>query len=423
MIQRIRANTTEFVSVEAWRATLAEFIATLLFVFVGAGSVVASGSLTDGELNAARLVAIALTHGLAIALLVYATANLSGGHINPAVTLAAALTRKIGLDKASMYIVAQLAGAVAGAYLLMLAVPNAVEGNLGAHALASDVTVGMGIVMEIVLTFVLVFVVFATAIDPKGMGRLAPLAIGLAVLVSHFVAVAFTGASMNPARSLGPAVAAGVWSDHWVYWVGPLIGGAIASLLYQFMFITRTVEEQPRLALTETQSELRSPSAPRELKEVEILKNLSNEQIKEVASLGQRSHVLADTMLATPRETTDTLFIVLSGQAELSAHSDHGEMPVRVLGPGESFPLVVFFSSEPRTTSIMAITEMDLLAIPQAALLRLCTENPEIGMGVYGAIAEVLGNRYRQILVNATTSAERLRLELVNLESRSFWPF
>ena len=97
----------------------------------------------------------------------------------------------------------------------------------------------MGLLMEIVVTFALVFVIFATAVDPGGMGNLAPLAIGLAVLVDHILAVPITGASMNPARSFGPALVAGEWGDQWIYWVGPLIGGAVAGLVYQFAFMNR----------------------------------------------------------------------------------------------------------------------------------------------------------------------------------------
>jgi len=96
---------------------------------------------------------------------------------------------------------------------------------------------GGGVLVEAVLTFVLVFTVFATAIDPRGMGNLAPLAIGLAVLVDHFVGVPLTGASMNPARSFGPALVADVWDNHWVYWVGPLAGGGIAALAYYLTFM------------------------------------------------------------------------------------------------------------------------------------------------------------------------------------------
>ena len=224
----------------AWRDTFAEFIATLLFIFLGAGTVVVTGGLMKEGLTAARLVAIALAHGLTITLLVAATAKVSGGHINPAVTLGALVTGKINLGKAVMYVVAQLVGAVVGAVLLKMVIPAAAQGKLGAHGLGLNITAGGGLLAEIVLTFALVFVVFATAMDPKGLGHLAPAAIGLTVLVDHLVGVPITGASMNPARSFGPALVAGAWDNHWIYWVGPLVGGALAAVVYEFVFLRRT---------------------------------------------------------------------------------------------------------------------------------------------------------------------------------------
>ncbi|MEE8301909.1 MAG: MIP family channel protein [Candidatus Tectomicrobia bacterium] len=235
----LETSRREFTSLEAWRSTLAEFIATLLFVFLGAGSVIVSGGLPNGDLDPARLVAIALAHGVAIAFLVYATANISGGHLNPAVTFAALLTKKISAARGLMFVVAQLGGAVVGALLLLATIPGAADTNLGAHALGPDVSVGMGLLMEIVITFALVFVIFATAVDPRGMGNLAPLAIGLTVLADHLLAVPITGASMNPARSFGPALVSGEWAGHWLYWAGPLLGGALAGLVYQIAFINR----------------------------------------------------------------------------------------------------------------------------------------------------------------------------------------
>lgn len=226
----------DLTSVDAWRDALAEFFATGLFVFVGAGAVVASGIASGGDLDAARLVAIALGHGLAIALLVYATAHISGGHLNPAVTLAAVVTRKIGMAKGGMYVVAQLAGAVLAALLLVYVMPDASEGNLGAHALGGGVSAGMGFTLELVLTFLLVFVVFSAAMDKRGAGALGPLAVGLAIVVIHLVAVPLTGAGVNPARSFGPAVASGTWADHWIYWIAPLAGGVLAAGVYQALF-------------------------------------------------------------------------------------------------------------------------------------------------------------------------------------------
>ncbi len=231
--------TQELSSPGTWRATLAEFIATLLFIFLGAGTVVVTGGIMNEGLTSARLVAIAFAHGLAIAILVAATAKISGGHINPAVTFGALVTGKISLTKAVMYVVAQLVGAVVGAWLLTGVIPAAAQSGLGAHGLGPNITVGGGLVAEIVLTFALVFVIFAVAMDPKGLGHLAPPAIGFTVLVDHLAGVPITGASMNPARSFGPALVAGLWGNHWIYWIGPLIGGALAALIYEFIFLRR----------------------------------------------------------------------------------------------------------------------------------------------------------------------------------------
>ena len=219
------------------RAYFAEFIATLLFVFLGAGTVVVTGEILGEELTAARLVAIALAHGFAITLLVTATAKISGGHLNPAVTFAAWVTKKISLAVGIGYVLAQLLGGVLGALLLKAALPFFAEGNLGAHGLGAGVQISEGLLVEIILTFGLVLVVFLTALDPKTSSTLAPAAIGLAVLVDHLFGVPITGASMNPARSFGPALVAGIWANHWIYWVGPILGALLAALVWKF-FLT-----------------------------------------------------------------------------------------------------------------------------------------------------------------------------------------
>ena len=224
---------------DAWRAAAVELLATFIFVFIAAGVVVSLGIIlgTGGVLTAGNLVAIALANGMTIAMLVASTARISGGHFNPAVTFSIVLTRKMGAAKGGMYVVAQLSGAILGAFLLKAIIPDAQEGVLGSHALGVGISGGAGLVTEMVLTFILVFVIFATAIDRRGPGNLAPLAIGMAVAVGLFVGVPLTGASMNPARTFGPALAAGEWADHWVYWIGPLAGGAIAALVYEHIFL------------------------------------------------------------------------------------------------------------------------------------------------------------------------------------------
>ena len=202
---------------------------------------VVTGALTSEELTSARLIAIAICHGLAIAFLVMATAHISGGHLNPAVTLGIMLSRNIRPVRGLMYIIAQLIGAVGGAFLLCLILPT--EGSLGSHALGEGISVQAGVLMEATLTFILVFVVFATAIDRRGLGQIAPLAIGFAVLVDHLVGVPLTGASMNPARSFGPALVSGEWVNHWVYWVGPLAGGLVAASIYRWVFMPRNADQ------------------------------------------------------------------------------------------------------------------------------------------------------------------------------------
>ncbi len=232
--------TAEDLGEKTWRAVLAEFIATLLFVFIGAGSVVTvTGVLGLDNLDAAALTAIALAHGFAIAVLVAGTAKLSGGHINPAVTFGAVITGRMKLGPGVLYVAAQLLGAVVAALLLQAVIVESFEGSLGAHslnaeALSSD---GAGFVVELILTFVLVFTVFAVAIDQRGMANLAPIVIGLAVLIDHFVGVPLTGASMNPARSFGPALVSDTWDNHWVYWAGPLAGGGLAAVVYYFVYL------------------------------------------------------------------------------------------------------------------------------------------------------------------------------------------
>lgn len=247
-------------TLKTWRAVAAEFIATGLFVFLVTGAIVAANALTTLEFvqstpvpGVGFIIAIALTAGLSFALLVAATAKISGGHINPAVTFAAAATGKMKISTGVLYILAQLAAAILGSLLLKLVIAGPVEGNLGATTISVfepavgggllDDAVGNGagaaLLVEAVLTFVLVFVVFATAFDRKGMAHLAPIAIGLAIVVDHFVGIPLTGASMNPARSFGPAVVADVWDDQWIYWFGPLIGAAVAALVYEFVFMDR----------------------------------------------------------------------------------------------------------------------------------------------------------------------------------------
>ena len=168
------------------RAALAEFLGTGLLVFFGSGAVVVTGDLGEGELTPARLLTIALAFGFAVAVVVAAMGRLSGAHINPAVTVAVLITGHVSPMRGLLYIAGQLGGAAIGALLIVAVVPGD-GGSLGATSLGADVSSGAGLLAESILTFALVFVIFGTAVDPKGPTSLAPIAIGLTVAVDIMI--------------------------------------------------------------------------------------------------------------------------------------------------------------------------------------------------------------------------------------------
>nr|ACB71282.1 tonoplast intrinsic protein [Tamarix hispida] len=222
---------------DALRAALAEFISVLIFVFAGEGSGMAFNKLTDdGSATPAGLVAAALAHGFALFVAVSVGANISGGHVNPAVTFGAFIGGHISLLRSILYWIAQCLGSVVACLLLKFATGGL---TTSAFALSSDVTVWNALVLEIVMTFGLVYTVYATAVDPKkgNIGIIAPMAIGFIVGANILVGGAFDGASMNPAVSFGPAVVSWSWDDPWVYWLGPFLGAGIAALIYELFFI------------------------------------------------------------------------------------------------------------------------------------------------------------------------------------------
>lgn len=219
------------------KAYVAEFISTLLFVFAGVGSAIAYNKLTtDAALDPSGLVAVAICHGFALFVAVSIAANISGGHVNPAVTFGLALGGQITVLTGLFYWIAQLLGAIVGSYLLKV-----VTGGMAVpiHSVAAGVGAAEGVVMEIIITFALVYTVYATAADPKkgSLGTIAPIAIGFIVGANILAAGPFSGGSMNPARSFGPAVASGNFAGIWIYWVGPLVGGGLAGLIYSNVFM------------------------------------------------------------------------------------------------------------------------------------------------------------------------------------------
>jgi MIP family channel proteins len=222
------------------KASLAEGIATALFVFMGVGSVFAM--LATAPDLGGGIVIVAGAFGLSISLLAAGIGPISGGHINPAITFAMLITGRISIPKGVMYIIAQLLGAAIGMLLLKAflsaeafdVIPPA-GGNNVSQAVANNLA---AVGVEALITFFLVWTVFATAVSPKGNTIIAPLVIGFAVFVIHLVAIPLTGTGANPARTFGPALVQGDWDDHWVYWVGPLLGAALAGLSYWTLYLS-----------------------------------------------------------------------------------------------------------------------------------------------------------------------------------------
>jgi aquaporin TIP len=212
------------------RRASAEFVGTFALVLIGAGSIAFARTFTD----------IGLANGLVIAVMVSAVGHISGGHFNPAITLGFLVTRRMAASLAVAYWIVQLGAAVLAALFLKWVLPaDAVtRTNLGSPSLGEGVTAGQGVVIEAVLTFFLVWVVFATVADPRGaFKQIAGLAIGLTITFDILMGAALTGAAMNPARAFGPQLVDNDWSDFWVWYVGPLAGGVIAAVLYELLYL------------------------------------------------------------------------------------------------------------------------------------------------------------------------------------------
>ena len=222
---------------------VAEFIGTFALIFFGAGSICADQLLRAGGGSGLGLLGVAVAHGLAFGIMVTALGHISGAHFNPAVTVGIWVTRRISTFDALSYWVAQLAGGIAAAYMLRIVVPEDAwrAVMLGTPQLARDLTRGYGMLIEGLLTFFLVFVVFATAVDEKGaFNKIAGFAIGLTITMDILMGGPLTGAAMNPARAMGPAVATRWWTNLGVYWVGPLAGGVLAGALYDKLYLKKS---------------------------------------------------------------------------------------------------------------------------------------------------------------------------------------
>jgi MIP family channel proteins len=219
---------------------VAEWFGTFAVVFIAAGSICADPYVRSAGQSSGGLLGSALAYGLAVAIMVSVIGRVSGAHLNPAVTVGFWVTKRLGTLKTLLYVVAQLTGSVAAAYLLVAIVPESVwrPVALGTPDLAPDFTRIHGMLLEGVLTFIFAFVYFVSTGGATGASQeIAGFASGLTITIDVLVGAPFTGASMNPARALGTALAAHHWTNHGVYWIGPLFGGVLAGVMYDRLFL------------------------------------------------------------------------------------------------------------------------------------------------------------------------------------------
>ena len=216
----------------------AELVGTYALVTAGCGAII-----VNSQTGALSHIGIALTFGLVITVMIAATGHISGAHFNPAVTLAFAFIRRFPWQEVPLYISGQLLGAMLGA--LTLRGLFGLTANLGATLPQGNPFQSLG--MEVLLTTALMFVITAVATDPRVPASLAPLAIGATVALDALWGGPISGASINPARSFGPALVAGVWSDQWIYWLGPIVGATLGALIFQLIRLPSVQPSTPTI--------------------------------------------------------------------------------------------------------------------------------------------------------------------------------
>lgn len=224
------------------RRALAEAIGTFFLCFVGV-SAICTNEYTHGGVG---LIGIALAHGLALSIAISALGKISGGHFNPAVSITMVLTRQMPLMAGLWYVISQLLGSIVAAILARAGFPEAVfkAAGGGVPVPASDIPMLAALVFETIATFFLLIAIFGTAVDAQAP-KIGGFGIGLTVAFDILAIGPLTGASMNPARTFGPGLIANIWTGHWIYWVGPILGGAIAGFVYTAFFISPIEPEKP----------------------------------------------------------------------------------------------------------------------------------------------------------------------------------
>ena len=230
------------------RAGLAEMIATFALVLFGPMAATSALVIMGADWGTSIII-IGLTHGLVIALMIYAIGNVSGAHINPAVTIPMIIHKKIDVGNGISYIIFQILGAIiaAATHAIVLPMGSEIKYALNTPGQFNGVTFNDSTVfgMEVLLTFLLVFVIFGTAVNKKSPSGWAGFSIGMTVAIGHFIGLSVSGASMNPARTFGPAVISslqgldGAFQSHYIYWIAPILGGILASLVYNYIIMSK----------------------------------------------------------------------------------------------------------------------------------------------------------------------------------------
>lgn len=221
----------------AYKKYIAELVGTFALVFIAAGSVCADFYLRQAGGQGLGLLGISIAYGVVVIAIIYATNYVSGSHVNPAVTISFWITKRMEPNTAIMYIISQIAGATLAGLALKTLFPDALQTvYLGTSVLAPGVSVGRGILMEFIVSFLLVFTIYGTLVDRRASAGFAGVAIGLVVLFGTMIGGTISGGAMNPARVFGPALASGQFMHHYVWWIGPILGGVAAGFAYDKIF-------------------------------------------------------------------------------------------------------------------------------------------------------------------------------------------